>query len=67
MVVGRVKKADASAGTLRIGELTVDYTNLLASQAISMSPGSLIAVSGVQPVFGAALQAEKIVVLPAGR
>jgi hypothetical protein len=57
LVIGRVSSTQPTTGSFAIGQLTVDYTSLLSTADIQPRAGQVVAVVGVQPEKGAALQA----------
>jgi hypothetical protein len=64
VAVTRVKSHDFSTGTLTtVGGLVIDYTQLLASQRISVSANDLIRVAGTQPQPGGTIVATALQVL----
>ena len=63
VVLGRVESVQSGTGTLRVGQLSVDYTSILSNASTAFVAGQLIAVAGVQAAAGASLVASRIVVL----
>ena len=62
-VVGKVGKVSPELGSLKIGNLSVDYSALLAKGELTIRQGQVIAVAGVQASKTQPLQALAVVAL----
>ena len=51
-ITGKVSAVNDALGVLMIGQQAVDYTALLASGQVSFVVGSVVRLSGIQPVGG---------------
>ena len=57
LVTGKVSRVNPGSGSVQIGEVTVDYTNLLANGSLDLAVNDQIAVIGVRPSTLSAIQA----------
>jgi hypothetical protein len=60
-VLGKVRQVSPESGTFKVGNLTVDYTAMLAQGKVTVAIGQILAISGVQSGKGLPLQALAIV------
>jgi hypothetical protein len=51
-ITGRVSEVNAALGVLMVGRQAVDYTALLASGKEDFVVGSLVSLTGIQPLIG---------------
>ena len=63
VVLGRVASVQSDIGTLKVGQLSVDYTSILSTAPAEYVAGQLIGAVGVQAAAGAPLVASRIIVL----
>ena len=57
LLTGKVSRVNPGSGSVQIGEVTVDYTNLLANGSLDLAVNDQIAVVGVRPSKLSAIQA----------
>ena len=57
LLTGKVSRVNPGSGSVQIGEVTVDYTNLLANGSLDLAVNDQIAVVGVRPSMLSAIQA----------
>jgi len=59
-VSGQVQKVNKSVGTLTVNGITVDFTALMATDAVTPAVGSKVQIGGTQPALGGIVLANGI-------